>query len=216
MKQIFSFLAFSLLIISCSKNTLLSFPIVSLPNQNFVYKGVNNELQIEVPGAKSFKVTAPGLTEYASGKYSWRVDETNSTTAVLDFEIITKKDSVFHTKKEFYVQKAPNLIATLNDRGCDKCIIELVKDDLKETKISVRPDNYNDLRFRNNFVKEYTLVLPEGYEYRIYQDKFSDSAQKMIAQYPTGTIFKIKDIVYRFCGYPPPAPELKFILVDQY
>lgn len=214
MKQIL--LLSALLIISCSKNTLLPSPIVSLPNQNFIYRGIENELEIAVPEAKSFKVTAPGLGEYGYGRYRWNANNITDNTARLDFEIVTQKDSLIYDKKEFYIRDSPNLIATLNDRGCDKCIVELVKDDVKEAKISVRPDNYNDSRFRDFYVKEYTLVFPEGYEYKVYENTFSESTQKMILQYPVGTIFKIIDIEYRFCGYPPPAPELKFMLVDKY
>ncbi|PZR20910.1 MAG: hypothetical protein DI539_09570 [Flavobacterium psychrophilum] len=74
---------------------MLPSPVVSLKNQNFVYKGIENELEIAVPGAKSFRVTAPGLTDYGSGIYHWSVSQVSGTTTKLDFEIITERDSVF-------------------------------------------------------------------------------------------------------------------------
>lgn len=189
-------------------------PIVSLKNQNFVYKGIENELEIAVPGAKSFKVTATGLRDIGLGRYHWNVSQISGNTVKLDFEIITERDSVFHDSKKYYIKPVPKLIPVLNGQGCEKCIVEISRQDIKDTTISVRPETYFDCRLQNFFVDEYTLVLPEGYEYPIYEDKFSDSAQKMILQYPSGTIFKIKDIKYRFHGYGPPMKELKFILVD--
>lgn len=213
MKQLFLFLIV-FLTISCSQKVLPPSPVVSINNQNFVYRGIDNKLQIAVPGAKSFKVTAPRLIDHGFGKYAWNVNQISGDTAILDFEIINERDSIFHDSKQYYVKPAPKLIIAINNRGCDKCIIEIRKEDIRNAKISVRSETYFDSRFENFFVEEYTIVLPEGYEYKVYQNMFSYSLEKMIIQYPAGTIFRIKDIKYRYPGYNPPKVELKFILVD--
>lgn len=189
-------------------------PIISLKNQNFIYRGVENELEIAVPEAKSFKVTALGLSEYGSGRYKWNVRDITDNTATLDFEIVTPKDSLIYDKKGFYIKDIPKLTATLNKRGCENCIVELSKSELKDAKIGVSYDFYADMKIHPMTVKEYNLILPEGYEYKVYKNTFSESAQKIIAQYPVGTIFKIKDIIYSFHGYGAPAVELKFILIE--
>jgi hypothetical protein len=182
-----------------------------------VYRGIDNKLEIDVPLAKSFKVTAPGLKQ--SGKpweYAWYVTDIKTNAATLDFEIVTKNDSVFRLRKEFYVLDFPKMIATLNNNGCNNCIVELAKDNVAAAIIGVCLENYNDRKFPYFYVKEYTLILPEGHRYTVYQDKFSESAQKMILQYPAGTIFKITDILYNSPSYSPPKVELKFMLVDEY
>lgn len=209
MKQLFLLLLI-FVTLSCSKNSVLPSPIVSLSNQNFVYRGIDNKLEIDVPRAKSFKVTAPGLRQSDKPwEYIWYVTETN--TATLDFEIVTKNDSLFHDKKEFYIQDA-KLVGTLNDHGCTKCIIELLKQEIEDLKIGVRLQN-SSVWFH---VRQFTLVLPEGYEYKVYENRLSNTAKKMILQYPNGTIFKIKDIEYNIDSYSPQKVELKFILVDEY
>lgn len=192
-------------------------PLISLKNQNFVYRGIDNQLGIAVPGAKSFKVTADGGFRESGGMgdYSWNVTQIKTNTTTLDFEIVTVNDSVFSTSVMFHVKDAPKMITTINDRGCENCIIELTKDEVKETKISIGFANYSN-KWTNFNVKQYSLILPDGNLYKVYQNKFSDSAQKMIFQFPVGSIFKITDIEFTSHSYITYRPELKFMLVEKY
>lgn len=189
-------------------------PIISLSNFNIVYRGIENSLKIAVPGAKSFKVLNPEVSETASG-YSWNVKQIKTNTTELDFEIVTENDSVFHTKKSFYIKDIGNLTATINGKGCTNCIIEITKEELKEAKIGISFENFFDPRWIH-YVKEYWLELPDGNLYRVGEDGFSTSALKMIVQFPSGSIFKIKDITYISHSYSPRIPDMKFMLIDHH
>jgi len=214
--KISGFLVISVLnLTSCGKKTLVPSTVVEMDNAKFVYRGIENSLEIAVPGAKSFSISAPGLRESGKpGYYKWNTTAITGTTAILDFEIVT--DSVYHIKEIFQVIKIPDMIATLNNRGCKSCIIELIKDEVKETKIGVSIDPILDSRLHPMRVKQYTLVLPDGNRYTVYQNVFSESAQKMIVQFEYGSIFEITDIEYTTHGYSCAIPKLKFMLVEKY
>lgn len=193
-------------------------PIISLKHRNILYRGISNELEITVPGAKSFNVSASGLIEDKKGSYSWNVSKIKTSTALLNFEIVTENDSVFQIKEEFWIKDKGTVKATINGNGCNNCIVELTKEDIKDAKIDIKFEDFFDNRWLFFYVKEYMLELPDGNLYRVGEDGFSHSAQKMIVQFPNGSIFKIKDIKYLLpnCDYCNFKPEIKFMLVDNH
>lgn len=192
-------------------------PIISLKYRNVLYRGVNNEFEIAVPGSKSFKVSAPGLIKNEYGGYSWDVAQIKTATTVLHIDVVTENDSVFRTYEEFRIKDAGSAKATLNGNGCNNCVIEITKEELKEAKVGISLVNFISTQCPVSYVKEYILVLPDGNLYRVGEDGFSYSAQKMIVQFPNGSIFRIKDIKFTVSGCDLYIkPELKFMLVDNH
>lgn len=191
-------------------------PIVAFKNRNVLYRKVDNQLDIAVPGAKSFTASAPGLRANNTQSYSWNVSKIKTNIAYLTFEITTENDSVFSTTEMFYVEDLKPIRATINDRGCDNCIVELEREEVKEAKIGIDwEDTVNTNIQKIFYIKGFLLELPDGNLYRVGEGKFSESAQKMILQFPNGAIFKISEIEFSSHGYIA-SPKMKFTLVDKY
>lgn len=207
------FVSFSVL----SQNNVSPEPIISIQYKNILYRGIDNRLEINVPGAKSFEVSAPGLRQ--SGKfheYSWNVSQIKEDNINLEFKIRTR-DSVFTTKRSFYIRDMKPMLVLINDRGCKDCIIELTKEEVSTAKLRVGVDDYAiDREIIYGRVNSFLLELPDGNLYPVGGDTFSDSAKKMILQFPTESIFKISKVEYStHVGYAP-RPTTKFMLVDKY
>lgn len=202
-----------------AQNKALPKPIISIQYKNVLYRGIDNSLEINVPGAKSFEVNATGLRQ--SGKaheYSWNVSQIKEDYINLEFKIQTK-DSVFTTKRSFYIRDVKPMMVLINDRGCKGCIIELTKEDVSTAKLRVGIDDYAmDREIVYGRVNSFLLELPDGNIYPVGGDAFSESAKKMIVQFPAGSIFKISEVEYstHIGGYVANRPTAKFMLVDKH
>lgn len=211
------FISFSVL----SQNNVSPEPIISVRYKNILYRGIDNRLEINVPGAKSFEVNAPGLRQSGkSHEYSWNVSQIKEDNINLEFKIRTR-DSVFTTKRSFYIRNIKPMMVLINDRGCKDCIIELTKEEVSIAKlrVGVGVDDYAiDREIVYGRVNSFLLELPDGNLYPVGGDTFSDSAKKMILQFPSGSIFKISEVEYstHIGGYVPNRPTTKFMLVDKY
>lgn len=130
--------------------------VVSADKMNVVYFGIKNSISISVPNIKSLNAIAAGLTKISDGKYS--LFPNNNKEVEIKIEFINEKGILVNEIHIFKVKVFPILLATINDKNCEGCIVKMTKSDLKSAKISVKVDDYFD--YLNIKVKEFNIIFP--------------------------------------------------------
>ncbi|TRW24328.1 hypothetical protein FMM05_10885 [Flavobacterium zepuense] len=192
-------------------------PVAYIKGYNTLYRGIENNLIITVPGSKSFKVSAPGLVK-AGGKddYRFNVSKIKENRVVVDYEVITQSDSIVKYQDLYFIENIKPYKALINGRGCEKCIVEMAKSEFKDAKISVKA-GVQFSPFNLVYLRSFTIVLPDNKEYRIKGDTITDIISDKIIKYSKNSSVFIKDFDYYvpgICSYDPIVAPIKIQLVD--
>lgn len=199
MKNLFLYLFFlSTLCINAQSDTLISpsKSVVSLDKVKTIYRGIANPISIAVSDCKSYEVSGLGLQQISKGKYIISPGQGLETKVTVT--IINLDDSISVEEHTFKIATIPNVSARINNQNCYNCIVELSKEEIKNSIITI---GINDFKFDLDFegesfqVNEFD-ILSKGNSIKVQGHTFSKEALKLINKLKIGAIFSIENIRY--------------------
>lgn len=128
--------------------------IVIPKNLKLVFRGIENELYIDVPNAKSFEVSGNGITKKSKNTYNLNPGAGLETT--LQVDIVLKNNKKITEKHVFRIRNINSVLSTFNK--IEGGIIKLQKSGFKDGVVDVKgPDkNFEDIFT----VTQFTLKIP--------------------------------------------------------
>lgn len=175
---------------------------VSVKSDNVIYVGVKNRIFIKVPNPETLTASSPGLS-IEDGKFYI------SPTTFYTPKNVKKEQTLFLTFKNeegmfvneqytFEVKTVPIVMGFINDMNCEKCVVEMKKEELKYALIT--------LKFYNNILPEwkftvtgFTVMFPKEKRnlINIKGDKISDELFEILNKLKIGTEFYIWDFKFK-------------------
>ena len=140
---IFLFVILSNFIVDAQSDTIISAKrsVIALDKVKTVYWGIYNTISIAVSDCKSFKVEGIGVTEVSNGKYTLSPGQGIETKILVT---ITNFDgSISVEEYSFTVSNIPMLSAKIDNQNCYNCIVELSKEEIKNSVIGI---GWNDVK----------------------------------------------------------------------
>jgi hypothetical protein len=131
---------------------------VYIKTENVLYVGIKNRIFIIIPNPETLTATSQGLT-IEEGKYYISPNHGEEQTLYLHFK---SNDGTFVNEKYiFKIKTIPIVMGFINDNNCEKCVVEMSKEELKDALIT--------LKFYNNILPEmkfnvtgYTIIPLTG------------------------------------------------------
>lgn len=185
----------------------------NLNYKNIIYRGIDNSLKIEVPGAKSFTVNASGLSEMTrDSTYTINVSNIKEDKIHLDFKILTEYDSILNIKEFFYIKNIiPNKI-TINDKSCKNCILKLTPSELKNAVLEIKVDNAEE-SWSNVHVWDFLIKMPNGNVLEMTGDKITDELLNKLLKLSKNSILEITIPHYGSIGVAQDPPPQKIMIL---
>lgn len=199
MKNIFiSLFFFSTLCINAQSGTLFSpsKSVVSLDKVKTIYRGIANPISIAVSDCKSYEVSGLGLQQISKGKYTISLGQGLETKVTVT--IINMDDSISVEEHTFKIATIPNVSARIKNQNCYNCIVELSKQEIKNSIITIGINDFKfdlDLDGESFQVNEFD-ILSKGNTIKVQGNTFSKQALKLINKLKIGAIFSIENIRY--------------------
>ena len=199
MKNFFiSLFFFSTLCINAQSDTLISpkKSVIALDKVKTIYRGIANPISIAVSDCKSYEIAGLGLQKISKGKSSISPGQGLETKVIVT--IINLDDSISVEEHTFKIATIPNVSASINNQNCINCIVELSKEEIKNSIITI---GINDFKFDLDFdgesfqVNEFDIIS-KGNSIKVQGHKFSKEALKLINKLKIGAIFSIENIRY--------------------
>jgi len=147
-------------------------------NKKLVFRGINNELLIDVPNCKSFKVSGDGLSFVSNNIYN--VNPGAGKTTIISIEILLKNNKKITEKQVFEIRNITSPITYFNYINADS-IIKTQKENFKNATIRVLSADKN-LNFNFNVVK-FKLKIPGNKSIQIQGNKINNKAFEEINKY---------------------------------
>lgn len=185
----------------------------NLNYKNIIYRGIDNSLKIEVPGAKSFTMNASGLSEMTQDStYTINVNNIKEDKIHLDFKILTQHDSVLNIKELFYIKNiTPNKI-TINDKSCKNCVLKLTPSELKNAILEIKVDDAEE-SWSNIRVWDFTIKMPNGNVLEMAGDKITDELLNKLLKLSKNSILEITIPYYGSIGVIQDPPPQKIMIL---
>lgn len=206
MKNLFLYLFFfSTLCINAQSDTLISprKSVISLDKVKTIYRGIANPISIAVSDCKSFTVEGIGVKEVIKGKYTISPGQGLETKVIVT--IINLDNSISVEEHTFKIATIPNVSARINNQNCNNCIIELSKEEIKNSIITIGINDFKfDLDFNYYEIKEFTVSISGIERIKVLGNRFSEEALEAINKVKIGTIFYIL-----YVRYPNPHNVLR-------
>jgi hypothetical protein len=214
-----SFFSFS--IIAQNDSVTINKPkvgVISIDKMNVVYRGVYNPISIAVPRAKLFTASGYGL-KFKDGKYFIAPGQGLETIVKLDIELYD--GSKILEEHKFRIKETKNPMGAINGKTCcEKCIIEMTKEELLNSKIEFKysDDVLFDLDLSNHKITGFELKFTKNKKIYVSGDTFNKEAINTIKKSKTGSVFSINNIGYTFPGSEnyllPRLIPIKIMIVD--
>lgn len=216
----FIFVFYSLTIFSQSDSITKKNPnigVVSADKLNVVYRGIKNPISISVPNSKSFTASGQGLNKVSEGKYYLSPGQGLFSNIKLEIEL---NDGTIKTEEHsFRIIGISSPIALINGENCSKCIVEMTKEELLDSEISIKiEDLLIDIKLE---VSGFTVKFPNKKWFRLENNKFDQVVINQILKLKKGDIFEIIDINQKLTntgrGYTllPRITPIKIKIVDE-
>ena len=118
-----------------------------------VYRGILNELFIDVPDSKSFTVFGNGITKESSNIY--KINPQSGNEVIVTVDIVLKNNKKVTEKHVYSIKKIGSLVSTINGKSG---LVRMQKAHFKDAKIKVIFEDKN-LSFLSN-VTAFSLKIP--------------------------------------------------------
>ena len=198
MKNIFiTLFFFSTLCVNAQSDTLVSAKrsVIALDKVKTIYRGISNPISIAVSDCKSFTVEGIGVEEVSKGRYTISPGQGNETKIVVT--ITNFDDSISVEEHTFKIATIPNVSARINKQNCYNCILELSKEEIKNSIITIGIDDFKfDLDYKYYEIKEFTVSISGSERIKVFGNKFPEEAIQAINKLKTGTIFYVLHVRY--------------------
>jgi len=170
-----------------------------------VYRGIENELVIEVPNSKSFEVSGNGIQKRDKNLYTLNPGAGLETTITID--IVLKNNKRIKENHVFKIRNIPNAVSSINHK---KGLVKFSKNQLKNAVVNVTiPDRNIDFGI---VVTGFTVRLPGGKIIEVSGNKINSSiSDTNLSRYDELTIYDIrftKKIRGLLCSIPPIIVEI--------
>ena len=167
--------------------------VISSERTHILYRGIMNPLKIAVPGSKSFKVTAPGLTEIDSlGNCRINITGISGKEVIIKIEAIMQDNRILKESKTFEVRDIIGPIGLINGQNCYNCIVQLTKNELMDARVGIK---YENMVFNNSNdfleVKSFSVSFPRINEYIVGGNRMNKKEKKIISKLKNGDVIKI-------------------------
>ena len=164
--------------------------IITPKNLKVVYRGIPNELFIDVPNAKSFEVSGNGITK--KDKNTYNLNPAEGIEAIVTINIILKSGKKITENQVFKIRSLPSTSSIFN--GIEDRIIKLQKSSLKNGVVSlIFPDKNLEKIFK---ITKFTLKIsgmgPIVIDGNKIDDKMFEIVNKKVSQGDQLTIYDIK------------------------
>lgn len=146
-----------------------------IPNDlNVVYRGLSNELFVDVKNCKSFEVSGMGVTKTSNNIYNLNPGAGLEATLIVD--IILKNNNKITEKHIFKIRNVPSQLASINYRK--ESVVKINKSQLNNAIINVYiPDKNLNLNFD---VKGFKIRLQNGKVIEVFGDKINTKTFEQI------------------------------------
>ncbi|KOS05336.1 hypothetical protein AM493_04295 [Flavobacterium akiainvivens] len=191
-------------------------PIAYSPQFRTLYRGIENKLILTVPGAKSFKATAPGLKKINdNGDYIFNVSAVKGDKVDVDFEVTLHGDSLIYYKEQYEILNI-ELRGLINNKGCNGCTVEMKAKDFENAVISLSFDNVMVPAYRNVPISSYIIAVTDEKAIEVKGDKITSEVYKEIQKLKPGSKIRIIVTDYNLpetgmVGVRPPMIETVLI-----
>lgn len=199
-----------------SANSEMLKPVILSNNQNYqniIYRGIDNLLKIEVPDAKSFIVTAPGLGKITKDStYIINVNNIKEDKVNLDFTVYNWDGSVKAIRELLYIKNLTPKKITIGNKSCKNCILKLKLSELKNAVLEIKVDDAEE-SWSNMKVWSFIVNMPNESILEIEGDKINDDLLNKLAKLSKNSIVEIT-IPYHGSEsiFKDPLP-LKFMII---
>lgn len=198
MKNLFLYLFFfSTLCINAQSEALISSrkSVISLDKVKTIYRGIANPISFAVSDCKYYKVEGIGLDEVSKGKFILSPGAGNEAKIVVT--ITNLDDSITVEEHIFSIKNRPIILAKINDQNCYHCVVELTKEKIKNSIISVGWNDINlDLEDKYYEVNGFTVFIINLDFIKVTGNRFSEEAIKAINKLKVGDEFYILKVRY--------------------
>lgn len=140
-------------------------------NLKVVYRGIPNNLNIEVPKCKSFTATANGLIFISKNNYN--LNPASGSEVIITIDIVLKNNKKVTEKHVFKIKNLSNLVCSINNIK-EFGILKMNKNQLKGAIISAKLADEN-LNFKFK-VNSFEIILPDGKSYEVKGNKINEEA----------------------------------------
>lgn len=169
-------------------------------NLKVIYRGLPNEIFIDVPNAKSFKVSGTGVTKKNQNVYYLYGNEENESIITIDIVLKNNKND---TEKHFFkIRELSKLQATLNHQ--QGATFKLQKNKLKDSVLGLK---FADGNVTTDFVfiSKFTLKIPGRKPFVIMGNNIDAKAFDEINKYASSgdqiTIYDISTTIRCSTGF---------------
>ena len=200
MKNFFiSLFFFSTLCINAQSDTLISpkKSVIALDKVKTIYRGIANPISIAVSDCKSYKVEGIGLEEVSKGKYAL-FPKIESGEKVNIYVTITNYDNTIIIEKHlFLIKDLPLIMTKINNQNCHYCAVELTKEQIRNSIISVGWNDVNlDLEDKYYKVIGFTIYIVGIENIKVEGNRFTEESMKEINKLEVGDEFYILKVRY--------------------
>ena len=164
--------------------------LITPKNLKVVYRGIRNELFIDVPNAKSFEISGNNLIKKDKNTYDFNPGAGLET--ILTIDIVLKNNKKITEKHVFKIRNVARIISTFNKIEGNP-LIKLQKSAFKDGVVDAM---IGDKNIRKIFeVKQFTIKIPGIGAFVIQGNKIDNNTfEKINKQVSRGDMITIFDI----------------------
>ena len=155
-----------------------------------VYRGICNNLSIEVPNCKLFTASANGLILISKNNYN--LNPGFGAEVIITIDIVLKNNKKITEKHKFRIKNLSNVVCSINNIK-DFGILKMNKNQLKEAIISAKVSDEN-LNFKFK-IHSFDIILPDGKSYQVISNKINQEAFNKLRVHK-GSKIKIANIKF--------------------
>ena len=145
-------------------------------NLKVVYRGLPNQLIIDVPNCKSFTAIGDGLTLLSKNLYN--LNPTYGLEVIITIDIVLKNNKKIIEKHSFKIRNVAGLEASINYFNSEN--VKLYKNQLNRAKVNVYILDKNiDFKF---IVTEFTINLSNGKKFIVKGNNISNKTFSEISK----------------------------------
>lgn len=170
--------------------------VIGLDKMNVVYRGVPNYLTVSVPNNKTYNIIAPGLKAIGKDKFILRPGVGKTIDILVNFK--DENDKFVVEKHTFRIKNLPKVIGLLNGNNCSNCLVLLKKEEIENSKISTKMEDFLFIDLDSDFLKvnSFEVKISETHIIAVEGNTFNKEAVNELSKLIKGTHFEIIHIDY--------------------
>ena len=178
-----------------------------------IYRGISNEILIEVPNPETLTAISQGI--YIKNK-KYFISPGSGNEQILFLSFKSDEGKIINEKHILKIKSIPIVMGLINGYNCEKCIVELTKEELKDAVISLK---FNDVLANLKFnVTEFSILFSTRKRKKIVVkgNTIPEDVFKTLKSLKKGELFYISNFKYNynFDGLVCKTTSIKILLKD--